>query len=368
MRGKQHKYWLGLNLINGIGSSRLRGVYTYFKQDLQAAWHAIPHDLQQAGLDESTIEDLLTKRRRFNLDKAMGRLDELGACICTIEDPEYPALLREIHDAPPMFYYKGQLSPADDRALAIVGTRRATNYGRQVTHDLASDLARAGVTIISGLALGIDGEAHKAALEAGGRTIAVLGNGIDSVYPPEHHNLADAIVSSGQGAIITEYPPRTAPDGRHFPARNRIISGLALGVLIVEAPENSGALLTAGQAAEQGREVFAVPGNITLINSQGPNRLIQDGAKLVLDTADILDELDLSHQLVQTRQTVQSLAPTDDLEDELLALIEREALHVDEIAIQSDLSVHEISAKMTLMVLKGLVQEIAPLTYIRKAN
>ncbi|NDJ86225.1 MAG: DNA-protecting protein DprA [Chloroflexi bacterium] len=356
-------FWLGFSLIKGIGPSRLRGIYRHFHGDLEAAWQASPQALEHAGLSGTALENLLERRTKLNLSGSLERLADLGARICTLEDPDYPRLLAEIHDAPPIFYIKGELLPADERALAIVGTRRPTAYGAGVAGDLASALARADITIVSGLAIGIDVAAHRAALEAGGRTIAVMGNGIDQIYPPQNARLADDIVRNRQGAILTEYPPRTPPDAKHFPARNRIISGLSLGVLVVEAPEQSGALLKANLAAEQGREVFAVPGNITVRNSYGTNRLIQDGAKLVLRSDDVLEELNLSHRIVQTRQEVQSLSPADEIEAQLLQIIELEPLHIDEIAIRSQLSIQEVSARLTMMALKGMVQETAPMHY-----
>lgn len=358
------QFWLGLNLIKGIGSGRLRGLHRYFHGDMEAAWRAPFTELLQAGLDTETAERLQQRRKSLNIAGSLERLAELGASICTIDDPNYPTLLAEIPDAPPMFYYKGVLLPTEERALAIVGTRRATSYGREMAYDMAAALSAQGVTIVSGLALGIDAAAHQGALDHNGRTIAVLANGIDSIYPADNQSLAEAIVEQEQGLIITEHPPKTAPDGRHFPVRNRLISGLALGVLIVEAGVGSGALTTASLAAEQGREVFAIPGNINRPNSQGTNRLIQDGAKLVMTPEDILEELNLSHQLVQTRQVAEQVAPSDDSERFLLSLIELEPLHVDDIAIQSSMSIQEVNVKMMQLFLKGLVKEIAPQTYI----
>lgn len=355
------KYWVGFNVIHGIGPSRLRGLYTYFQHNLEAAWHAAPRELQQAGLPEAVVDEFIQRRRKLNLDGTMERLAELSAKVCTLDDPDYPTLLAEIPDAPALFYYKGYLAPDESHALAIVGTRRATHYGEAVTQRLTTILAQAGVTIVSGLALGIDSMAHQAALDTGGRTIAVLANGIDDIYPPEHKHLAEAIIE--YGALITEYPPRTPPDAKHFPARNRIISGLALGVLVVEAPIKSGALLTATVAAEQGREVFAVPGPITAPASRGTNRLIQEGAILVTSAEDILEELNLSHQLVQTRQEIETVSPEDEIEQMILNLLANEALHIDEIAIQSGLSIPEASAKLMLMSLKGMVKEISPMVY-----
>lgn len=357
------KFWLGFNLIKGIGSSRLRGLYVYFQGDLETAWHASSDELENAGLDAKVIEQFHIQKRKLNVDRIWKRFLEIDAKLCTIDDPEYPSLLKELPTAPPLLYYRGRLSPEDDRALAVVGTRRATTYGRDVTRQMATAIAQTGITIVSGLAIGLDGIAHQSALDSGGRTIAVLGNGIDRIYPGENRQLAEAIIQQDQGAILSEYPPGTPPDAKHFPARNRIISGLSLGVLIVEAPQNSGTMHTANAAAEQGREVFAIPGSILSPNSQGTNMLIQEGAKLVMRPEDILDELQLSYQLAQTRQTVRKISPPDDVEAKLLKLLELEPLHVDEIAIQSGLQIFEVSARMTIMSGKGLVRETAPMTY-----
>lgn len=226
------------------------------------------------------------------------------------------------------------------------------------------EIAQNGVTIVSGLALGIDTAAHKGALEAGGRTIVVLANGIDSIYPHENTALANQIIENDQGIIITEYPPGAQPIAKQFPVRARLISGLSLGTLIVEAPEKSGAMHTVTAACEQGREVFAVPGNIDYPNSAGPNRLIQDGAKPAVEASDILDELKLSHQLVQTRQETESIAPDDETDASLLSLIRLEPLHINEIAIRADLPVHEVSTRMTLLHLRGQVKESTALTYM----
>jgi DNA processing protein len=300
------KYWLGFNVIKGVGPVRLRALRQYFG-DLQTAWCASEADLSAAGLDRRTLANVLQARQSIDLDRLVEEVDALGADVLTMDDPGYPALLRELPDGPPVLYVKGTLLDEDQWAVAFVGTRRATVYGRDMTHQLVSALVDAGITIVSGLALGIDAAAHKAALDAGGRTIAVLGCGIDMVYPPEHRNLASAIVDSG--ALVTEFPPGTAPEGKHFPVRNRTISGLALGVVVVEAPADSGALLTADHAAEQGRDVFAVPGNVTSKASLGANRLIQNGAKLVISAQDILDELNLTRTTVETARGAAAIHP-----------------------------------------------------------
>lgn len=356
------KYWLGFNHVKGIGANRLRGLWAYFQHDLEAAWNASAAELESAGLDTTTIESVLQHRRTFDLDSALNRVYGLGAWLCTLDDDRYPLMLREIPDAPPLLYVRGDIFPEDDRALAIVGTRKATTYGRKVTERIAASMADAGVTVVSGLAHGIDAVAHQSAIESGGRTIAVLGNGIETVYPSENRKLAEAIVE--HGAIITEYPVGMPPHATNFPARNRIISGLSLGVLVVEAPENSGSLHTANSAAEQGREVFAIPGNISSPNSRGTNRLIQDGAKLVMHPDDILAELHMHHQAAETRHVVKEIAPENELERRIIDLITLEPLLVDDIAIQLDTDVKDVTAALLMMKLKGLVDETAPMMYM----
>lgn len=356
------KYWLGFNAVKGIGPVRLRALRAAF-DSLEAAWHAPETELSAAGLDRRTISSLLQARQTIHLDRMLEAVYAAGAAVITLDDPDYPALLRELPDAPPVLYVKGTLLDADRWAVALVGTRRATSYGREVTRQLVSSLVSAGITIVSGLALGIDAVAHKAALEAGGRTFAVLGCGIDRVYPPEHRKLAAEIASSG--ALISEFPLGTEPEGKNFPVRNRLISGLALGVVVVEAPLNSGALLTADQASEQGRDVFAVPGNVTSPTSAGTNRLIQNGAKLVINADDILDELNLTRSSVETHAQVRQIAPDSPVEAALAALLEDEPLHIDDLVERSGLSITTVSSTLALMELKGMVQRQEGMTYAR---
>jgi DNA processing protein len=354
------KYWLGFNLIKGIGPVRLRTLRQHFG-DLEMAWNASEAALLAAGLDRRSLANLLQARQAINLDKVLRDIDALGATVLTLDDPDYPSLLRELPDGPPVLYVKGTLADADQWAVAFVGTRRATVYGRDVTYHLVASLVDAGITIVSGLALGIDAAAHKAALDAGGRTIAVLGCGIDTVYPPEHRTLADAITHSG--ALITEFPPGTPPEAKNFPVRNRLISGMALGVVVVEAPENSGALLTADHAIEQGRDVFAVPGNVTARSSVGANRLIQNGAKLVISADDILDELNLTRSTVETRTQLREIAPSDPTEASLARCLSDEPLHIDDLCQLSGLPITQVSSTLALMELKGLVRRIEGMQY-----
>jgi DNA processing protein len=259
-----------------------------------------------------------------------------------------------------VLYVQGQLLPRDEWALAVVGTRRATVYGREVTRTLVSGLAASGVTIVSGLAHGIDTHAHQVALDAGGRTLAVLGSGIDVIYPAENRKLAELVVKSG--AILSEYPLGAQPESGNFPRRNRIISGLSLGVMVVEGSKTSGAMITADYAAEQGREIFAVPGNILSPNSAGPNYLIQQGAKLVTTIGDILEELNLT--MVAEQATAREIIPDNEAEAVLLRHLSAEPMHVDELGRATNLPINEVASTLTLMELKGKVRQVGGMNYV----
>jgi DNA processing protein len=248
----------------------------------------------------------------------------------------------------------------DEWAVAIVGTRRVTAYGRQVTEETATSLAHNGVTIVSGLARGVDSIAHQAAISAGGRTLAVLGNGVDIIYPPENRNLATQIMENG--ALVSDYALGTQPDGINFPPRNRIISGLSLAVIIVEAGLTSGALITASFAAEQGRDVFAVPGNINAPQSQGTNLLIRDGAQPLLNPQDVLEALNLT--MVTEHRAVRVALPSDPTEAHLYQLLSREPKHVDEIRSQADMPIETVSATLAMMELKGMVRQVGGMNYV----
>ncbi len=354
------QFWVAFTHVHGVGPARLRHLFSYFG-NLKEAWWAEVDDLAAAGLSPSSIDHLLQLRQKLQPEKLLENVHRLGAEVVTLEDENYPRLLRETEGSPAVLYIKGTLLAQDQRAVAVVGTRKASNYGTEMTRRLVSALAQAGVTIVSGLAYGIDVIAHQEALNVGGRTIAVLGCGIDILYPSNHRHLAEKIIENG--ALLTEFPPGTEPLAGNFPIRNRIISGITLGTLVVEAPEKSGALQTANLAGEQGRDVFAVPGNVTSPNSIGTNQLIQDGAKLVMTADDILKELNLLERSAETRQTVKQLAPENALEAQILRLLQTEALHVDEISRDCQLSIQEINAVLALMELKGLVFQTAPMTY-----
>lgn len=354
------KYWLGFSLIPEIGPKRLTRLYEAFG-DLQRAWSAPEQSLRQAGLAEQPTRNLIQQRRSVDLDAALEKVHRGKARLITYADDSYPALLRELDDGPAVLYIRGTLLPEDHLALAIVGTRKATRYGQDAAYHLAKRLARQGITIISGLAHGIDAAAHRGALDGGGRTLAVMGCGVDVLYPQDHGELAVRIAESG--ALISEFPMGTQPIARNFPRRNRVLSGLALGVLVAEAPENSGALITAGLAAEQGREVFAVPGNIFNPAGCGSNRLIQDGAKLVMDVEDILSELDIAHTNTQTRIETRRVVPTDDRERHLLDCLEPEPIHIDDLVRISGMTAADVSSTLTILELKGLAQMVGHMQY-----
>lgn len=273
--GDDLRYWIGFNRIHGVGAARFKLLLEAFG-DLESAWKATASELRNAGLGQKTVQSILTNRDKIDLTRELDRVYELGYSLLTIEDRNYPARLREIDLPPPLLYQCGEFAEKDRLAAAIVGTRRATQYGKSVAREIAYVLAGCGVTIVSGLARGIDGIAHQAAIDAGGRTIAVLGSGLDKIYPPEHRGLADKIAAAG--SIVTDYALGTKPEGHNFPPRNRIISGLSLAVIVIEAGESSGALITADFSADQGGDVFAVPGDIYKPSSKGTNRLIQAGA------------------------------------------------------------------------------------------
>ncbi len=353
------QYWVGFNLVKGIGAARLRLLLDYFGS-VEAAWQAPAEALQATGLSTRLVDNFLLVRSGVSLDRVWERIQMLGIDVLTWDDERYPKRLMEIDQPTPVLYVRGKLSPDDDWSVAIVGTRRITAYGRQVAEQIASVMARNGVTVISGLARGIDSVAHKSALEAGGRTLAVLGNGVDLVYPPEHRRLAESIMA--QGALISDYAPGTPPDGVNFPPRNRIISGLSQAVVIVEAGDRSGALITANYAADQGRDVFAVPGNINAPQSKGTNRLIQQGAAPLLDPQEILDALNLT-QVVEHR-AARAVLPVDATEARLLNLIGQEPLHIDDICHRSDLPIDTVSATLTMLELKGMVRQVGGMNYV----
>jgi len=286
------KYFNAFNLIDNIGPIAFKKLLNYFNS-LNIAWESEINEFRKAGLNQFTVEQIRKQRPNINPDYEMERLEKEKIDLITIQDESYPKLLKEIYAPPAILYIRGSFKPSDKFSLGVVGTRKLSSYGQQITPKITSELSQSGLTIISGLAKGIDTIAHQAAIDNNGRTIAVLGSGIDSksVYPAINKYLAEKITENG--AVISEFPINTKPLAQNFPQRNRIVSGLSLGILVIEAPEKSGAMITARNALEQNRDVFAIPGDILSNNSMGPNNLIKMGAKLVTKTNDILEELNL---------------------------------------------------------------------------
>lgn len=353
------QYWVGFNLVKGIGSARLRLLLDHFG-DIEIAWHASAEDLEVAGIGPKLVEAFLQVRNTGELDRTWAYIQENEIEVMTWENQDYPRRLLEIEQPPPVLYVRGKLVDDDQWAVSIVGTRRYTKYGRQVTEQLAGDFCRNGITIVSGLARGIDGIAHNTAIANGGRTIAVLGSGVDRIYPPEHRGLAEKVIANG--AIISDYPPGTAPEAGNFPPRNRIISGLSQAVVVVEAGTKSGALITAAFAAEQGREIFAVPGSIYAPQSKGTNLLIREGAIILTDAQSVLEILNFAQ--VSHHRNARVILPGDETEALLYKILGREPLHVDEIGARSNLPIEKVSSTLTLMELKGLVRQVGSMHYI----
>jgi len=351
-------YWVGFNMVRGIGAVRLKALLEHFGS-LDIAWQASADELRSVGLNEKIIENLLKVRNQVDLERLWEKIESQGIQVVTWEDPIYPRRLKEIDQPPPTLYVRGELTLEDEWSIAVVGTRRMTVYGRQVAEEVSRFLASNHVTVVSGLARGVDAVAHQSALQAGGRTIAVLGSGVDTIYPPENRKMAEEICK--YGALISEYVPGTQPESTNFPPRNRIISGLSMATVVIEAGETSGALITATFAAEQGREVFAVPGSILAPQSKGTNRLIRDGARPLLNVEEVLDVLNLE-QVQEYRQARLAL-PADEVEAKLMEVLQDEPLSVDEIQYRSGLPVEKVSATLVMMELKGMVRQAGVMTY-----
>jgi len=354
--------WVALSRVTGIGPASFKALLDYFDDDVEAAWKAGRVELVKAGIARRAIENLLKLRATITPLEELEKLKKQRMGVLTWKDKLYPPLLREIDDAPPVLYLYGKLTEADRFALAVVGTRNSSTYGQQVTERMVTELAKGSVTIVSGLALGIDTIAHSAALDAGGRTIAVLACGLDIIYPPVNRGLAHRIVESGQGVLISEYAPGMQPESGNFPSRNRIISGLSLGVLVVEAPEKSGALITADSALRQGRDVFAIPGSILSSRSAGANKLIQDGARPVMDVKDIIESLNLF--MIPHQIEMQAILPDNAEEGKLLALLSHDPQHIDDLIRSSDLPTTTVASTLTMMELKGMIRQVGSMQFI----
>jgi DNA processing protein len=393
---KEHRDWLSLALVPGVGSVHFIRLLARF-QTPERVLSASRARLEEV-VGKSLAERIAAYKEAVDVESQERHLAQFGAKLVTLEDANYPSRLAEIYDPPLLLFVRGTFVEQDENCVAIVGTRRPTPYGIRMAEKFGRELAARGVTVVSGLAAGVDAAAHRGALAAGGRTVAVLGCGVDVAYPLENAELMEAITK--QGCVVSQFPMGTKPSKGHFPYRNRIISGLSQGTLIVEAPLNSGALITARQAAEQGREVFAIPGQLGVLNSQGPHALIREGAKLTETVEDILVELDLAAPVSRAETPITSayvparskpdVSDKSDLSDEsdsssavatlqapppavatkqpvnastqekrLLAVLSPQGSHVDEIAAACRISISEALSSLTLLELKGLVRQFS---------
>ncbi len=355
---------LRLLMVPGIGPARVRSLVGHFRS-ADAVLRAKAHALCRVdGIDQILAEAIQQAPPKELAARQLSLLDSRSSALVTFWDGDFPASLKTIPDAPVALFVKGSLAPADKFSIAIVGTRQPTTYGTMVTERLTADLVSRGLTIVSGLARGVDTIAHRTALKAAGRTIAVLGSGLDMIYPAENRRLADEIAESG--AVLTEYFFGTKPDAPNFPRRNRIISGLSLGAIVIEAGEKSGALITATMALEQGREVFAVPGSIFSAKSVGAHRLIQEGARLVHSVDDVLSELTAQLELFgKTSRPRAPLAGLSPAEQRLYDLLSHEPVHIDALARQANLTSAQVLSTLLQLEFKNGVQQLPGKMFVR---
>lgn len=360
MENKQ-LYYLALSKVKGIGYARLNKLISFFG-DIKNVWDASAKEWVEAlGGYPKIYDEFLAVKERVDIIKYHDNIIKKGINYLTLEDRDYPELLKQIHDPPLILFYKGTLKQFNLN-IAMVGSRKCTYYGKEAAKYLAGSLAEKGVNIISGMARGIDTYAHFGALNKNGYTTAVLGSGIDVIYPPENKKLYDKIAVSG--IIVSEYHPGTLPSGPNFPARNRIISGLSHGVIVVEAAEKSGSLITVDFALEQGRDVFAVPGNINSKYSMGTNNLIRQGAKIVTDISSILEEYDINYNNTEINTSKTELGCSVE-EQKLLDYIGETPIGLDELSIKTGLKVDKMNTLLTILEVKGLIRQISGKKIVR---
>jgi DNA processing protein len=377
---KTMRDWIALNMTPGVGPRAAAKLLERFGS-VEGVFGARRAELERLRLRPEAIESIMARDQESAAAKEIDRVREIGADILLLDDGVYPSLLREIPDPPITLYVRGEWSACFDQpCVAMVGSRRCSTYGQNTALMLARDLARRGITVVSGFARGIDAAAHRGALEAGGRTVAVLGTGIEEVYPRDHRRLASDILAGG-GALVSEFPLATPPAPQNFPYRNRVISGLSLGVVLVEAAENSGSLITARLAMEENREVFAVPGNITSRNSFGTNYLIKgSGAKLVQQWQDIVSELPPEiaatilppplekpgeKNLVDQLDLVpRDLTPSEHIVWKLLSA--DDPAHIDVLASETKLSMPELTGALLALEMRDLVRQLPGKCFVRK--
>lgn len=356
-------HWVALNLVPGAGSVFIKRLLERF-QTPEAVFRASMKELLEVeGLSVKVANEIRKGPSEQAVKKEMDLVEKAGGMMITMKDEAYPPRLRNIYDPPPLLYLKGALKKEDELAVSIVGSRKTTPYGRWITEKISQALVRNGVTIVSGMARGVDSVAHLGAISGGGRTLAVLGCGVDVVYPPENRNLFGKIIE--QGAVLSEFPMGSPPEGGHFPKRNRIISGLSMGVVVVEAGPDSGSLITANYALEQGREVFAIPGNVGAGGSRGTNRLIKDGAKLVESSDDILEEILPQWQREKEEAKPRGPALSEE-EKALYEMLSETPLHIDAIIRESRFDPGKVSSLLLHLELKGVIAQWPGKCFTRK--
>ncbi|MBI2356119.1 MAG: DNA-protecting protein DprA [Candidatus Doudnabacteria bacterium] len=353
-------YGNAFNLIPDLGPISLMKLQAFFG-DYASAWQASGSDLRQAGLNQKSVDAIISKRNEIKPEQSWEKLQSLGIEVVLTGDEDYPPLLSEISQPPPILYIRGNVQLLRQPGLAVVGTRKMTQYGKHITQELVATLAASNLVIVSGLAFGVDAEAHNTTLNSGGSPIAVLASSLDnsSISPRANFLLAQKIIQ--QGCLVSEYPLGMVVQKQNFPIRNRIISGLSLGTLVIEADLESGALITANYALEQNREVFAVPGSIFSEVSQGTNELIKRGAKLVTSARDIIQELNIDLNLNQAVP----LEPTAPEEKVLLELLSKEPTHIDELVRSIKKPAAEVNTLLTMLELKGRVKNLGGSHYVK---
>jgi len=359
------EHWLALNMIPGLGAARCQKLLNHFGSP-QRIFEADLNELQHvSGIGEYTARQIINFKDKLNIEKEIARIEREKVSLVTFYDDNYPSNLKSIFDPPIVLYVKGKLLAEDRIAIAVVGTRRPTTYGKMVAEKLSKELAERDITVVSGLARGIDTCAHRGALSGKGRTIAVLGCGIDICYPPENRPLFDEI--GERGALISEFPMGTRPEKVNFPLRNRVISGLSLGAVIVEAGARSGALITADCALEQGREVFAVPGNIFNSETKGTHSLIKQGAKLVERCEDIIEEISCLSGVLSLPPAIKSLREVtlSPEEEQIYNLLSFEPVHIDLISREAGLPINRISPLLMNLEMKGKIRQVAGKMFLR---
>lgn len=352
--------WIALDLLPAIGPRTVRKLLERFHSPERILSTPVSLIKESGILNKAQIEALKNGPDEKKVGEVLGALEAAEAYALCLDDPAYPAVLRQIEDPPSVLYVKGSLEDFEP-AVAIVGTRSPSHYGKETAFTLARDLSTHGISIVSGLARGIDRQAHLGALDGIAVTVAVLGSGVDTIYPPEHADLSDAIAK--KGAVVSEFPPGTKPDARNFPRRNRIISGLSAGVIVIEASLPSGAMITARFAGEQGRLVMAVPGAVTNVRSQGPHHLIRQGATLVQGAQDVIAEI-----APQVKGILSDTEPSLKQQDMIVSLVSGTPLSIEEIARELEVDIPEATRRVSMLELEGAIRRIEGNRFVVRSN